>query len=222
MITDQPAPVRTSAAVAPAGPVPTMTASQSGTAAHLVVGVAARLTVAGELDGIPSREGGVAAVFGRPVRAFAGVRVEERAELALRAESPILLGGVDLGEVGAERGDAFAIDLLPAARRAVELAFGDPERSLDARSPRELFVAGERKELLERRVAAGASAEGSTGEDPRRVEGERTEQAVDVVGYPERGAARMGVERRDEKVGRDREHRVLVRAEKSQQGGETT
>jgi len=52
-ITDQPAPVSTSAAVAPAGPDPMITASQSRvescTAADFFVGVAARLTVTGEL-----------------------------------------------------------------------------------------------------------------------------------------------------------------------------
>src|SRR6188472_4292821 len=99
MITDQPAPVSTSAAVAPAGPVPTITASQSGTPAHLVVGVAARLTVTGELDGAPPCEVAIAAVLGRPVRALARVRVEQGAQLALCAQPAVLLVAVDLGEV---------------------------------------------------------------------------------------------------------------------------
>src|SRR6185437_8519463 len=75
--TDQPAAVSTSAAVAPAGPLPMTTASHSWagsvTAAHLFVGPAARLHVAGEVDRDPPGGAGVAAVLGCAVRAFAGV-----------------------------------------------------------------------------------------------------------------------------------------------------
>ena len=140
---------------------------------------------------MPAREVAVAAVLGRPVRAFAGVLVEERAQLAVRVEATVLLGAVDLGEVGAERGDAFAVDLLPAAHRPVELAVGEPERAFDACAPRQLFVARQREEVGERGGAAGASAERPAREDQRRVERERAEQAVDVVGDAERGAAGM-------------------------------
>ena len=42
------------------------------------------------------------------------------------------------------------------------------------------------------------------------IERERAEQAVDVVGDAERGAAGMRVERRDQPVGRGVEHGVLV------------
>ena len=143
MITDQPALVSTSAAVAPAGPVPITTASQSrdsGTPAHLVVGVPTRLHVAVRADDAPARELGIAAVLGRAVRAFARVVVQHRAEFVPRAQPPVLFVGVDRAEVGAERGDALAIDRLPAARRAVELALGNAERAFDARAPRELLV----------------------------------------------------------------------------------
>ena len=50
----------------------------------------------------------------------------------------------------------------------------------------------------ERRVAAEAAAERPAREDQRRIERERAEQVVDVVGDAERGAARMRVERRDQ------------------------
>src|SRR4051812_30766146 len=112
MITDQPAPVRTSAAVAPAGPVPMMTASQSGvdsgTPADFVVRVTTRLGVAGKLDRLPAREITVAAVLGRPVGPFARVLVHDVAQLACRVEAAVLLRSVDIGEVVAEQGDAFA------------------------------------------------------------------------------------------------------------------
>src|SRR5438309_2118153 len=78
-MTDQPAPVSTSAAVAPAGPVPTTTASQSrgsGTPGHLVVGVAARLHVTFETDGAPTRAVAIAAVLGHAERRSAGMRIE--------------------------------------------------------------------------------------------------------------------------------------------------
>ena len=62
----------------------------------------------------------------------------------------------------------------------------------------------------ERRLAADAAAERPAREDQRRIERERAEQVVDVVGDAERGAARVRVERRDEPVGRGRDARVLV------------
>ena len=120
MITDQPASVSTSAAVAPAGPVPMTTASQSRvgsvTAAHLFVGVAAGLHVAGELDRDPARAVGVAAVLGRAVRAFARVRRRRAARNSrVGVQATVLLVAVDVEEVGAERGDAVAVD-RPASR----------------------------------------------------------------------------------------------------------
>src|SRR5512135_1290038 len=73
MITERPAAVRTSADVDPAGPVPTITTSQSRsvTAAHLFVGVAAGLDVAGVVDRDPTQAVTVAAVLGCAVRALA-------------------------------------------------------------------------------------------------------------------------------------------------------
>src|SRR5271154_1435973 len=118
MTTDQPALVSTSAAVAPAGPVPTITASQSrgsGTPADLVVGVAARLHVAFPANRTPAREIAVAAVLGRAVRAFARVAVEQIVQLRLFVQAAILLVAVDRAEVGAQRGDAVTINVLPAA-----------------------------------------------------------------------------------------------------------
>src|SRR5262245_18152494 len=101
MTTDQPAPVSTSAAVAPAGPVPMTTASPSvgsGTPADLLVGVAARLYVSVEADHAPAFEVGVPAVFRCAVRTFARVRVEDGAKLALRGEPSVLLVAADVAE----------------------------------------------------------------------------------------------------------------------------
>src|SRR5262245_44197806 len=115
MMTDQPALVSTSAAVAPAGPVPTITAFASVTTGHLFVGEAAWLRVAAELNRAPTREIAVAAVFRRAVRAFARVLIEQVTEFALRAETLQLLGRIDVAEICTERRDAVAVDLLPAA-----------------------------------------------------------------------------------------------------------
>src|SRR4051794_12039884 len=161
MTTDQPAPVSTSAAVAPAGPVPTMTASRLGTPAHFVVGVAAGLRVAGKLDHAPPVERAVAAVLGWPVCALAGVDVQDASQFGLRAQSSVLFGRVHIAEVVAERGDAVAVNLLPAAHAPVELTFGPPARPFDARAPCEFFCGREWQEVRERRVTAGTSAERS-------------------------------------------------------------
>ena len=56
----------------------------------------------------------------------------------------------------------------------------------------------------------------------RGVERERAEQPVDVVGDAERGAARVRVERRDQAVGRGREHRVLVLGQEAQHAADAT
>ena len=71
----------------------------------------------------------------------------------------------------------------------------------------ELLVRRQRHELGERRVAAEAAAERAAREDQRRIEGERAEEVVDVVGDAERGAARVRVERRDQPIGRGRRPR---------------
>ena len=70
----------------------------------------------------------------------------------------------------------------------------------------------------ERRLAAAAAAERPAREDQRGIERERAEQAVDVVGDAERGAAGMRVERRNQPVGRGLEHGVLVLGQEAQHG----
>src|SRR5439155_5748297 len=126
MHTDFPASVRTSAAVAPPGPDPITTTSNSGTG-HLGVAPAPRLHVAGVADGAPARELAVAAVLRRAVARFARVLEQQLPQHGLRVEV----------EVVVQRGDAIAVDLLPPAHRAVPLALGDPLRALDAGAPRE-------------------------------------------------------------------------------------
>src|SRR6478752_7695655 len=129
MITDHPAAVSTSATVAPPGPVPTITASQSRsvTVCHLVVGPAAWLGVAGEADGCPSLAVPVAAVDRVAVDRLAGVLehlVPER-RVAL-VESSLLLVGWGGHEVVAQRSETVAIHGLQSDHRTVELALGDP------------------------------------------------------------------------------------------------
>src|SRR3954454_6435820 len=128
MITAPPAAVSTSATVAPAGPVPTITASQSrsATVRHLLVGPPAGLDVTGETDGGPSLAAPVAAVDRVPVQRLAGVLEHLVAErLVARVEPALLLGRRHRGEVVAERGEARPVQLLQAGHRTVELAFGD-------------------------------------------------------------------------------------------------
>ena len=72
--------------------------------------------------------------------------------------------------------------------------------------------------VCERRVAADAAAERAAREDQRRIERERAEQGVDVVGDAERRAAGMRVERRDQHVGRGRDDRVFVLGQKARHG----
>src|SRR4051812_14981769 len=93
MITDHPAAVSTSATVAPAGPVPTITASQSrsATVRHLVVGPPAGLDVTGEPDGGPSLAVPVAAVDRVPVQRLAGVLEHLVAEGLVAPVEPALL-----------------------------------------------------------------------------------------------------------------------------------
>src|SRR3954447_9407561 len=112
-ITDHPASVSTSATVAPPGPEPTITASQSRSAIgshrrllplrHLDVGVATRLDVAGEIDRLPHEAVTVPAVDRIAVQRLARVRVEQRLERGIGIEAAVLLLAVDRGEVGAER-----------------------------------------------------------------------------------------------------------------------
>src|SRR3981189_79520 len=94
-ITDHPAAVSTSAAVAPPGPLPTMTASQSYslTTADFLVGVAPGLHVAREPDRSPARAVAVAAVLGRAVRALARMRVQQLLELGGVVETGVLFLG---------------------------------------------------------------------------------------------------------------------------------
>src|SRR4051794_6000027 len=156
-ITDHPAAVSTSATVDPPGPDPTITASQSRSAMrthprllplrHLDVRVAARLDVAGEVDRLPCRAVAVAAVDGIAVERLARVRVEEVLEVGVGVEPPVLLLAVRVGEVRAQRREAGAVLRLQADNRPVELALGQPLRSLDACAPRELLDGAERQPL---------------------------------------------------------------------------
>src|SRR5262245_17202524 len=192
MTTDHPAEVRTSAAVAPPGPVPTMTASHSGvllTTTHFGVGVAARLAVAGELDRSPARSVAIPAVLRRTVRPLARMLVEQRAELVVFAQARGLRTDVEIAEVITQRRETVAVDVLPAAHRPIELSLGDTARSLDACSPCQLFERRQFEEVCEAAFAARTTAEWAAREDAGRVDREGSEHAVDVLGDTERGAS---------------------------------
>src|SRR5437762_584324 len=179
MITDHPAAVRTSATVEPPGPEPMMTASQSRSATlappdlgvlaalDLLLGVAARLDVAEPADHLPPDFVAVAAIDRIAVHPFARVLVEQPQERRDRRKATVLLGVVDIGEVGAERGDAVAVHLLEADDLTVELALGLSVRPFDAGAPRQLLHAAERQPLREVRFAAPPPGERATGVDAR-------------------------------------------------------
>src|SRR6266536_431644 len=222
-ITDQPAAVSTSAAVAPPGPLPTTTASQSRsvTTADLLVRVAAWLHVTREPDRLPAGEAAVAAVLGRAVRALTRVPVQQLLELGSGVEPLVLLLCGECGEAGAERGDAVAVLLLPALHRAVELALGQSLRAFDARAPSQLVEPREAEELPERRVAAVPTRERSTGPDARWIDCERAQQAVDVIGDAEGGRAGVPARRRDEPRASRLDNRVRLWIEKDRHAGES-
>src|SRR5574341_2178163 len=97
----------------------------------LLVGVAARLCIARELDCLPAGGVAVAAVLGRAVGALARVLVEQRRELGRGLEAGILVGRWKCDEVGAEGIGAASVLLLPAGDRPVELALGQVAGALD-------------------------------------------------------------------------------------------
>src|SRR4051812_35500379 len=199
-----------------------MTASQSLTTGDLRVGVAPGLDVAGEPDRGPARAVAVAAVLGGAVRALARVLVDELAEAGDGVEAALLLGPVDGGEVGTERGDAVPVLLLPPRHRAVPLPLRMAGRALDAGAPGQLL---ERTELVERRepgLATEAAREGAAGEDPGRVDQERAEQAVDVVGATQCGGPGVPVGRRDQPLARGFDDGEVGRREVRGRGGHRT
>src|SRR3954469_25463537 len=181
-ITDHPAPVSTSATVDPPGPEPTMTASQSSSAAtgdlrlvaagHLVVGVAARLDVTDPPDRVPSREVAVAAVHRIAVHAFAGVLVEQSFEARIAVEQSVLLLRSDGREVTAERRETVSIPLLEPDDRTVELPLGPTPRARESGAPRQFLHGPERQPRCERRLTSPAAGERSARVDAGWVEGE--------------------------------------------------
>src|SRR5207302_8647701 len=140
--------------------------------AHFVVGVAARLDVPFELDRPPAGEVAIAAVFGGAVHPFARVLVEELGECAVLAQTLVLVLGTQRREIGPEGGQAVAVALLQPDHRSVELTLGQPERSLDARPPRQLVEGREPSERAELCRATVAARERPAGPDAGRVHGE--------------------------------------------------
>jgi hypothetical protein len=142
------------------------------------------------------------------------VLVEEALERRVGGQAGILLVACEPGEVVAQRGQADGVPLLEADDRPVELPLGEALAAFDPRSPRQLLDRAEREELLEAGVAAVASGERSSGPDPRRLDEEGAEQAVDVVGRARGlGPGRAFVVRRDQPVDGRLDGGVLVRGQ---------
>ena len=144
-----------------------------------------RLHVAREFDGHPPDAVAVAPVLGRAVHPLAAVLVQHGCEgaTAAPAQPLVLVLRCEVTEVGTQRGQPRPVTLLEPHHGSVELAFRDPERSLDARPPRQLIEpvkVWKRRTPPRPRVARG----GAAGPDAGRIDGEGAEQAVDVVGHP--------------------------------------
>src|SRR5262249_46612147 len=140
-----------------------------------------------ELDRAPAGEVAVAAVLRRPVTRLAAVLPQQRAELARRGPQTLVLRReVNIDVVVAERGEALAVDLLPTPDPTVELALREAARPFDAHAPGELLHARQRQPVRPLRPTAEATREWSPGEHERRIDGERAERAIDVVGDAER------------------------------------
>ena len=70
-------------------------------------------------------------------------------ELLVVAQAAPLFLAVDLGEVGAQGGQALPVALLEPDDRTVELTLGPPLRALDAHPPRQLVERRQRDEVAE-------------------------------------------------------------------------
>ena len=116
--------------------------------ADLLVGVAAGLDVAGELDRRPAAAVAVAAVLGRAVaRPRTRARRAAAVNSGTRVEPAVLLVAVDRRRSRRRaRRCPSRYSLLPAGDRSVELALGDALRALDPGAPGELLEPAERDE----------------------------------------------------------------------------
>lgn len=127
--------------------------------------------------------------------------VEQAGERRVGGEAGVLGLVVEVDEVGTEAGQSLGVALLEADDGAVELPLGPAPTALDAGPPGQFLDRAEGQEPVEAGVAAMASGERSAGPDAGRVDEERTEEAVDVVGDPGRlGTGRAVAVRRDQPV----------------------
>ena len=105
-----------------------------------------------------------------------------------------------VGEVLAQRGEDRAVAVLPADHRTVELPARIAPGALDADAPGQLLDRAELEPPVEAGRTAVASAVGPAGPDAGRVEGERAEQPVDVVGRAGLARARTPLVPGDEPI----------------------
>ena len=152
--------------------------------------VAARLDIAGEVDGrLPAAEIAIAQVLGCGVRAFDDVLVEHVAKLGIGVQPRVLLVWGCVRKVRTQRDESLSVLGLPTDDGAHAFALGNALRSFDPRPPRERFEGGERRELAEGSGATRPSRVRAAGPDAGRIDRERGEQPVDVVDDAEgRGA----------------------------------
>ena len=133
--------------------------------------------------------------------------VQQVGEGLVGAQAGVLRVGIDGREVRAEGLESVPVPLLQADDGAVELTFSHAERPPDACAPCQRVHPGQRHEAGEAGRAAVAARERSARPDPRRVDGEGAEEAVDVIGDERVSSAR------DEPLARGSDDEVLVLAE---------
>jgi hypothetical protein len=107
---------------------------------------------------------------------------EQALEGRVGRQALVLLGRVELGEVPAEGGQPVGVALLPPDDGTVELPLGAALAALDPGPPRQLLGRAEGQEGGEAGLTSVTAREGPPGPDPGRVDEERAEQPVDVVG----------------------------------------
>ena len=193
----------------PSGPGPHDDGVDGHASETSCVGPSPGLDVAGEPDVRPSDAVPVAPVLRRAVHALAGVPVDELGEVRVGVEPAVLFLALAVGEVGSERGEAGAVPLLEAHHRSVEFALGPAERALDPGTPGQFVEGGQRMEGGEVRRPAEPARGGPAGPDPRWIERERPQQAVDVVDHS-RVCRTRSVVGRNESLAHRRQCSVLV------------
>ena len=173
MVTDQPAAVSTSAAVAPPGPDPTITASTvTGSDTSASVHPRGWTSPANPMASQPAPSR-FPPYSGAPYMPSQQWPYSSSANSGSDAQPGVLLRRARARAKSAPRAARpCAVALLEPDHRAVELALGPALGPLDPHPPGQLVEGRQPVEAGEGRLAAVAARRGPSGPDPRRIDGE--------------------------------------------------